>query len=354
MIQDYVKKELDDKNRLVYFKSGRWIVHLFIWLCICLFSSFDNANGPSGFGYVLYNVVFGQGLYMIWYFCYCRYLVPGYFKQGKYRSFWLILIAALLLLPAASLLIRYLVDPLMPAAFREADALTWSNYTESLVSNSLGTFFILSFVLYLMELAEGIGTYRSVNSEIVTRLAAERLLLRTRMQPDFVMRSLDGIAALAAQQSPAAPDALVGFSDILRYRLYQNQAKSPVLEELEQLQQLFRFQKSVMTDGDRCELAIVGDPVGKSIPAFTLINIAEALFATFDGSKSWSLLFYLLMEETSLELTIELNADNETVIPALANLQDSLAAIFNRDCTFTIEQEANNRRINICIPTTPL
>jgi len=354
MIQDYVKKELDDKNRLVYFKSGRWIVHLFIWLCICLFSSFDKPNGPSGIGYVLYNIVFGQGLYMLGYFCYCRYLVPGYFKQGKYRSFWLILAIALLALPAVNLLIRHFADLLMPQAFREADELKWSNYTEALISNSLSTFFILSFVLYLMELAEGIGTYRSVNSEIVTRLAAERLLLRTRMQPDFIMRSLDGIAVLAGQQSPVAPDALVGFSDILRYRLYLNKSKISLLEELEQLQQLFRFQKSVMADGEQCELAVVGDPAGKALPAFTLINIAESLFATFDGRSEWSLLFYLLIGETRLEITAELNTGNPATPQVLLNLEESLAAIFNMDCTFTIEQEENNRRINICTPITSL
>lgn len=353
MLQDYIKKELEDKNRLVYFKSGRWMIHVFVWIVIYSIATVASSQSPFSFDAVLYILVGELAVYMIAYFCYCRYLIPGFFKRGKYLSFWLILVAGLLLLPAVNLVGHYFLDPFVPQALREGDELTLSAYGD-LLANTLITFLALSFILYLMEIAEGIGTYRSVNTEIYQRLEAERQLLRTRMQPDFVMRSLDGIALLAERQNPGAPDALIGFSDMLRYRLYFNKPKTALIDELEQLQDLFRFQKTVMIDNDRCELAIAGDPNGKSIPAFVLINIAEALFGTYDGSGDWSLVFYLLVNDRELQLTIELQTNNPTAAEILADLRQSLIAIFNMDCTFTTEQEENNLRINICIPVQPL
>ncbi|PZF74063.1 histidine kinase [Taibaiella soli] len=353
MMQDYIKQELEDKNRFVYFKSGRWAIHVLVWIIIYCVATIEKSQSPLSPGALFYVLFYELGLYIIVYYCYCRCLVPDYFKQGKYFRFWLLLIGTLLLLPAVDLVIHHFLDPFIPQVYREDDGLDWATYGD-LLTNTLITFLILSFILYLMEVAEGVGTYRSVDTEIYQRLAAEKELLRTRMQPDFVMRSLDGIALLAEQQNPAAPDALVSFSDILRYRLYFSQNSNYLTEELEQLQQLFHFQKSTMVDGDRCELAVVGDPGSKAIPAFTLINIGEALFSTYDGDEEWSLVFYLLISEIQLEITIELQTSNNTATEVLTNLRESLSTIFNMDCTFTIEQEENNRRINICTPITLL
>lgn len=348
-MQAYIQQELDRKNRYIYFKNGRWVIHLIIWLGIYtadIMTRSMNIFDPEN---ILYIFLYNAGLFALSYYMYCRYLIPVFFKHNRQLVFWSILIAAVIILPFLNLLIHSLIDPHIPLVYRYYTGLSFSGYSSELAS-ILTAFIALSFLLFLIEIAEGIKTRRSINTEENQLLITEHRLLRTRINPDFMMRSLDGIATLAANDNSSAPDAVVDFSDVLRYRLYHKDTLVSLTEELEQLKNLFHFHKLILSDQQNCELAIAGSPNEKNINPLILVNIAETCFNTYNGQPDWSLVYYLNIETNDIILTIEIHTTHSGAEKILSDVEIGLKEILNMDCNFSMIHEKTTFQIDICIP----
>ncbi len=175
---------------------------------------------------------------------------------------------------------------------------SWFRIIFETYRNFLSNFTGITSMLYIMELMEEIRTSKEITQNRSQLATTELNLLKTHMSPDFMIRSLDGIIHLSEDKSTVAPEAVIHFSDVLRYRLYRSLNKLvPLSEELQQLGNLFRFQNAVPGQEQTCTLETEGDTATKYIVPLVLINIAEPLLEAFSRQPGWSLLFYLLAEE---------------------------------------------------------
>jgi LytS/YehU family sensor histidine kinase len=202
-----------------------------------------------------------------------------------------------------------------------------------------------------MELMEGIRTSKEIYTNSNELALAERSLIRTRMDPVFMMHSLDGIIRLSEQKSALAPGSVVGFSDILRYRLYRSQEPLvPLPEELDYLEKLFLFTNTLNNDS-RCSLEVQGQTGPQQwLPPLSVINIAETLINTRKAEdETWSLLLYLLAEEKELQIAAELQTGLE-LVESMEDVRKNLELVFGVAVIFAVEKNDNTYSLRICLP----
>lgn len=357
MLQEYIDRQLLAKRRSVYFRKGKWIFHLLctVGFWFASFITFREGVGPAGKGTALSSgaaaitALISMVPFYFFFYVYCIYLIPVYFKQRRYRTFWTTLIILLLTMPWVEEGLNALLRAGFPGIPIDDEALSWT-YLLKTYRSFLTAFLGFTTVLFLMELMEGVRTVKetSANSEELDR--TEVRLLKTRMNPDFINRSLDDIIALSAHESPHAPDAVVQFSDVLRYRLYRShQPRVRLAEELQQLDNLFRLQYAMPAGA--AVLDIEGsDPDALTTPML-LLNIGESLLATYNPDGAWSLHFFVLVEADALQIAIELLSDGgSATLDRLIAIHKETERICGSKLTFAIEQSNNEYSIRICLP----
>ncbi|WP_118975114.1 histidine kinase [Taibaiella koreensis] len=354
-IHNYIEQELIRKNRGIYFRRGRWLMHVLFILIFCFASVVEIAESVKHLHLLSATLTIGVGLaapFLVFIYFYCLYLIPYCFKLNRYRRFWTILLLMMALFPLIDIGLKTWAKPYLPGMEAVLDK---GHPFQSVVRHYftfISGFIGFACLLYFMELLEGISTDKETAENQSLKLATELHLLKTRMNPAFMVRSLDGIIALEEQQGEHAPDSVVGFSDVLRYRLYRSKERLvPLGEELAQLGNLMRLHNVLPGQEDTCSLETEGDIENTRIVPLSLINIAEPLLATFKPGGTWSLLMYLLMEEKEIQVAVELSAEGEEAITAeTQRIHQDLQRLLYSGLNFTVEKEQNTFSLRTCIP----
>lgn len=353
MVHDYIARELFRKNQGVYFKKGKWVLHVIFFVAFMGTFSFK-LNGNT---FQLYSANTTMGAFistlpfLVFFYVYCLYLVPACFKGNKVRKFWLLLIGMLIVFPLLDVMVQQLIAPYFPAIKKKIGSMAATALVLDAYKNFIGSFTGFTSMLFLMELLEGVRTTREIDDSKRQLLDTERQLIKTRMDPAFINQSLDGITHLSAIGHADAPDAVIRFSDVLRYRLYRSAVNAvPLEEELQQLGNLVRFHNAIHGAAGFCSLEIDGSATGKSLPPLSLINLAEPLLKLYQPGSVWSLLFYLLIEDQEIQVAIEMNSRHEEIYSTSEEIKNNLQSIFGSTASLSIETERDANSIRICIP----
>jgi len=330
-IVDY---HIREKLKHFYLRKGRWLIHLLYWAYVYIIGQVRTEEPVWAWQGFLLNFLFDNWLIIIFYYLYCLVLVPAYLKKERYGRFWMVLAIAFIVLPVADMYFQLHFQPYVPKQYQDYD---FSNFH---FRSHVGQFYYLYFMnfllfstfLFLMETAESLTNYREEQEAEEVKLQHEKMLLQTNIDPAFVMHALDGLSALSANSDTHTPDAVIRFSDILRYRLYRSsEARVPLADEIAQVRNLFELQNSLY--GPCCILETEGDTTAKFIPTLAMVNIAEPICNTFQPGHEWQLIMYLLIEDKQLHIAIEWNA-------ALAHKESVLAAIRKNLTHFYPEESA--------------
>lgn len=117
------------------------------------------------------------------------------------------------------------------------------------------------------------------NELINQKQAGELALLRSQVNPHFLFNTLNNIYALVYQKSDEAPEAVMKFSSIMRYVLYDAAAESVSLgAEVEYLRSYIELQQLRYKQPGLVDLAIEGNVSGFRIAPMMLIPIVENAF----------------------------------------------------------------------------
>ncbi|XZF14963.1 histidine kinase [Chitinophagaceae bacterium MMS25-I14] len=349
-MQEYIQQELNRTNAAIYFRNGRWVFHVLLALGVYLAGMLSTDLTDFSLQSVFYVLVWSKWLYAIFYYTYCFYLIPVLFKRNRKTLFWCILVAALLLLPLLELCFFAVTDHLVPVIYRNNTPLSAHGYAIQLLSDTTA-FVMLSFLPYVMEVMEDFKLQKAISAETNQRIQNEQRLLKTKMNPQFIMRSLDGIIYLSEEHSTQAPDAVVSFSDVLRYRLYPGSAPATLAGELRQVNNLFRFQNAIAGDQLVCTLETSGNINGLQVPSLILVSFAEELLNTYDTSGTWSLLLYVLAEDNELQIAAELCTGHpaaQEIITAAGMVTEQISG---KKCNFNSLRNGNLFSISLCIPS---
>jgi two-component system LytT family sensor kinase len=346
----YLQQELSNKNRWIYFKNGRWIVHVLYWLFVFFWG--QNSMGLKGISVENFflNFLWDNIFIASFYFFYCLYLVPVYFKNNRHIRFWIVLVALMLLWAFIDMCYESTFEKYLPKIYRDNWAISWAKY-QLMLRLYFFNFLYFTTLLFFMELAEGHRTNIAIRKEMRELANTQQQLVKTRMNPAFVIRSLDGIASLTQQKNTAAPNAVIQFSDVLRYRLYKSAERVvPLQEELAQLNSLVLFHNNIHGHDGFCSMETEGTVQARFLPPLSLINLAEPLLDTYHTNAGWSMIIFMLVEEKELQLAVELSNPQYGGDTAFTALQQNLSTMFAQDTTFEIENLNSNYSIRICLP----
>lgn len=313
-MSSFVQIEINERNRWVYFNNYRWVAHLVYWIWVLIVSTIMPAKGPITPSLVFNHFFLSNLMIATFFYLYCLYFIPYFFKRNKNMQFWILLILCFLAISAIDILFGrafiHLTDPV-----EKDQNLSFSRiYFMKLISYLLN-FFFFSIMLFFMEKNEGNSTLLELEKEKKEIEQVKLDLLKTNINPDFLMRSLHQLKASAKIPEETTPEAILTFSDLLRYRLYRGrQLYSPLKEELSAFQSFIHFiGLDHLHHQLHVKLAIQGEHHNKCIAPLSLVNLLET-FCKITNSKDVTLEIIVLIESEELHLEMQYGAG---IIPQL-------------------------------------
>lgn len=352
-IHSYIERELIRKSIGTYFRRGKWVLHLLFLLLFWLIYSLKQAGPAKSWTTEKLLISFSLLLpFTLFFYTYCLYLVPFCFKQNKFRKFWLLLLLLLLAFPLFDFGLIHWAKNHLPELKTDIDDKHFLSSIGNTYFSFISSFAGFTSLLYFMELLEGVNTHKETYQNETQLAATELHLIKTQMNPDFMIRSLDGIIQLTEARSEHGPASVIDFSDVLRYRLYRSKEKLVALsEELTHLGNLMQLHNFLPGQEETCTLEIEGLSEGAAIVPLSLINIVEPILATYSANSDWSVLVYLLAEEKELQVAVELVSTHQDGLDLLfERIREDLYRLLYTGLNFTIEKEQHTYSLRTCIP----
>jgi len=307
-MSDIVDIEINRKNRWIYFTRNRWVAHVIYWTWVFIAGTLMMVKVPLTPGVIINHFILENLLIALFYYVYCLFLIPYYFKRNRSLMFWLLVIISYLLITAldvwfnSNFVIAYIKSPLTQN----------SGFLVKYVYNLGGyllNFMVFSIMLFFMEKNEESHTMVELENEKKEIEQVKLDLLKTNISPDFLMRSLKQIKESAVHNDEVTPESILSFSELLRYRLYWGrQQLTPLTEELQHLTKFVYFiTLSHFKNNLNIVLNIQGYPLDKKIAPLSLINILE-LFCEVNPVDLVDLDLKIHIETDRLDLTMEYHA----------------------------------------------
>ena len=312
-----VELEINNKNRLVYFTRYRWVAHVAYWIWVLVVGTLLNVKVPITPTVLLNHFILDNLLIAIFFYTYCLFLIPYFFKRNKNILFWSIVLASYLIIPAIDVFFNRQFVHLSAGHSHSGSFL--AIYGSNL-NNYLFNFLIFSMILFFMEKNEEGHTTIEVEKEKQEIEQVKLDMLKTNISPDFLMRSLAQLKKSAAEMTESTPEAILTFSDLLRYRLYSKMKQCTKLsEELDALKSFRHFIDLDKHSNLRINLQIQGDPTDKTIAPLALINIVEP-FCKAHSNQPVILNMILLIEDKSILLEMDYSLRANQIL--LADLEE--------------------------------
>ena len=313
-----VELEINKKNRLVYFSRYRWLAHVGYWIWVLVVGTLTSVKGPITAS-VLYNHFLLDNIPIaIFFYSYCLFLIPYFFKRNKNMLFWTIVLACYFIIPALDVFYHNAFVTLsQPQRNRSTFAIAYGGNLGGYLLN----FLIFSIILFFMEKNEEGHTDLELEKEQQEIEQVKLDMLKTNISPDFLMRSLAQLKQSATDMTESTPEAILTFSDLLRYRLYSKRKQSAKLnEELDALQSFIHFiDLNKHNNNLTINIHIQGDTDHKSIAPLALVNILEP-FCKAHSNQPVVLNMILLIEDHSILLEMDYSLRANPIL--LADLQE--------------------------------
>jgi len=171
-------------------------------------------------------------------------------------------------------------------------------------------FWTAAFSLYAVIIYLSIEWFRERSHRY--KLASEKQtseinLLKSQVNPHFLMNTLNNLYSLVYTGSDRASEAILKLSDIMRYMLYDtNVEKVPLVNEIKYLQSFIELQMLRFTNKELVELEITGEPDGRMIAPMLLVPFVENAFK--HGNKNLpGMGISISMDITDSRLKFEVN-----------------------------------------------
>jgi two-component system LytT family sensor kinase len=135
------------------------------------------------------------------------------------------------------------------------------------------------YAVLIRYMIKAIESQKLRDELINQRQAGELALLKSQVNPHFLFNTLNNIYSLVYHKSDEAPDAVMKFSSIMRYVLYDSTAEKISLEkEIEYLKSYIELQKLRIREPEFVLLKVEGNSEGTFIAPMLLIPFVENAF----------------------------------------------------------------------------
>jgi two-component system, LytTR family, sensor kinase len=208
---------------------------------------------------------------------------------------------------------------------------------------------LISFLIKAIE-------SRKLKDELINqRQAGELALLKSQVNPHFLFNTLNNIYSLVYHKSDEAPDAVMKFSSIMRYVLYDSKEEKVLLEkEIEYLKSYIELQKLRIKEPDFVLLEVEGIFEGTFIAPMLLIPFVENAFKHAGRENIPGITIYLHGDKQQIRFEVSNFKQKElqTVEKpfsgiGLSNIRRRLALIYPEKHLLDIKTENNQYKVKL-------
>jgi hypothetical protein len=235
------------------------VVHIFPWTVYAGAIFWDILICGNSFRPNVYLGVLLLGLYV---FYSHFFILTTYLNKRKYKDYFLRLIPILLTGPIPFLLFINMAE---------------EQYRREGPSMALAAMIAFLVVSFLVRIAQNL-IINTIKKEQLQKQAinSELVYLKTQINPHFLFNTLNNIHTLVYTQAPAAPEAVMRLSSLMRYMLYEsNAATVPLSIELDYLKDYIGLQQLRYKANDVVDFQIEGNVERCQIAPLLFIHLLE-------------------------------------------------------------------------------
>jgi two-component system, LytTR family, sensor kinase len=210
---------------------------------------------------------------------------------------------------------------------------------------------LISFMIKAIET-------RKLRDELINqRQAGELALLKSQVNPHFLFNTLNNIYSLVYHKSDEAPEAVMKFSSIMRYVLYDSTAEKILLDkEIDYLKSYIELQKLRIKEPDFVSLNVECTTEGSFIAPMLLIPFVENAFkhASKEYHPGIIILLYSDKNQIRFEVSNFLQKEMQAIEKpfggiGLSNIRRRLELIYPGRHTLEIKTENDQYKIKLFI-----
>ena len=183
----------------------------------------------------------------------------------------------------------------------------------------------------------------------------ELSVLRSQINPHFLLNSINNIYSLVYQKSEKSLDAIDTLSGVLKYSLYEQKEYVTVEDELKNVEKIIDLNKLRFDYELLIEMNIDKEVLNSEIPPFMIIPLVENAFKHGNLKDASQPLLINIQDENSF---ITINVQNskgahfkdEVGGIGLENIRKRLALIYPNNHDFQINAADNTFEVTIKIP----
>lgn len=351
------------QNPIVNYVGIPLIYHLLFWLVYTVFwHSIFSPDFLSLGGFttsLIYTLVHALVSYFSIYV-----LVPRLWKRGRRLVYILALVASILVGACLLAFLLYLWFEGVSPATRKLFFADW----QMLVGSLLGSTFsgvTLAMVIYLLLQRRQLEQQQERLQQ--EKMAAELQFLRSQLDPHFLFNALNNIYFLIKKDPDAAAEALSGFSDLLRYQIYQGREdRIPLTEEFSYLRRYADLAALRLPENAKVHVDLATSNGEHAIAPLLLLPLVENAFKHVDKEQTEVIIqgqvieneLHFSVQNTCLPMVEKLvEADMESGLSSsrmasgigLDNLRQRLELIYPGNTNYIAWQEDNRYQAKLKI-----
>ncbi len=319
--------------------SHRIARHLAFWFVFALIFSIQSFGDPlagfitkDSFMHVLEIDMCFLPFCILSVYVFSNFLFPVFLKRKKYAAF----ITGFLLVVAVGMWIDYYATDLY---FKLASVNTLTFGQKIMVDYNYVWSAILGGGIVLgIKLAKNWYQQQNENLLLARQKANTELkLLKARIHPDFLFKSLDDIYKKINSGSSKSPLMILKLSEMLSYLLYESDQELVALQnELTAVNDFISISKLIMTDNP-VSIKIIGNTDNKFIVPLLLLTLVQNTFAVIFTD-----------EKAKLKTAVAISIEDNLLTLILSFEQLKAGNNYLHDLNIFIESE--QRRLNLLFP----
>lgn len=268
------------------------LVHIVLWILLTLLVAFQlQVENPYwirltvGFILTCLYVFYGQ-----------FYLLTIYLGKNKKRAY-LIRLAGIML-----------TGPLIFLFFHYRNLDTWQLFFGYYGMTFISMVTIFTFLGRLAKITENL-VLNTIRKEQLEKQAVKSELqyLKSQINPHFLFNTLNNIHTLVYKQAPAAPEAVMRLSSLMRYMIYESNAlEVPLTVEINYLQDYISLQQLRYKASPIVDFRVELDSESLLIAPLLFIHLLENAYKhSPSGLEAGSIKVRVTVNQNSLILTIQ-------------------------------------------------
>jgi two-component system LytT family sensor kinase len=331
-------------------KSNKFLIHLAGWLCFLFYPFLLGVPFRED---ILIKLFFQTSLLATFFYINSAVFVPHFLIKGRIASYIGSVLLVIGIIVAANYFFNHLFEldrtlaeaPKPNPADLKKVAKHANHALRRIVRPVFSSLFILaastSYVL-LMDWFKNERKKKEIENE---NLMSELSFLKSQVSPHFLFNTLNNIYSLSLSNSDMTSNAIMKLSLLLRYMLYEADAKQVSLDkEIEYINNYIELQRMRIREGVIISFVTQGDFASKLIEPMLLIPFIENAFKHgINYSKTSDIKIEITLLGNELLLKVENSINNNSRQPeasgiGLSNVKRRLSLLYPDLHTLDIEE----------------